>query len=112
MAEELKLELHLDDTDTFFWAMANKTRRKILKLLIFRKKLNVTAIAYALEQTEANISYQIQILEKAKLVKADFNPGKHGINKFVSLTYSKIFIFLNSAEGEVSKKWNVPGVKH
>lgn len=94
---ELFLDFNDPSADTFFWAMANPTRRKILKLLASKKKLNVTAIASDLEQTEANVSYQIQILEKAKIVNSDFTSGKHGVNKFMSLAYSKISIFLITA---------------
>ncbi|MHA1264997.1 MAG: ArsR/SmtB family transcription factor [Candidatus Helarchaeota archaeon] len=61
-------------------ALASETRWQILKLLK-RQKLDVSQIAELLEQTEANISAQIKILEKAKLITSKYEPGVHGVKK-------------------------------
>ncbi|MEM1798826.1 MAG: metalloregulator ArsR/SmtB family transcription factor, partial [Candidatus Jordarchaeales archaeon] len=49
-------------------ALSSETRLEILRLLR-DKKMDVSRIAETLNQTEANISAQIKILEKAGLVK-------------------------------------------
>lgn len=72
-------------------ALASKTRWQILKLLK-DKKMDVSRIAEVLNQTEANISAQVKILEKAGLVKSKYEPGEHGVRKVCEPAVEKIII--------------------
>ena len=82
MANERVSNLIIDDNNIsqISKALSSKTRWNILKLLRM-KKMDVSRIADALNQTEANISAQIKILEKAGLVIAKYEPGEHGVRK-------------------------------
>lgn len=67
-------------------AISSPTRWSILRLLRDKTgKIDVSRIADALKQTEANISAQIKILEKAGLVIAKYEPGEHGVRKICDL---------------------------
>ncbi|MHA1209131.1 MAG: ArsR/SmtB family transcription factor [Candidatus Freyarchaeota archaeon] len=57
-------------------ALASQTRWEILRLLR-EKKMDVSRIAETLKQTEANVSAQVKILEKAGLLKSHYEPGEH-----------------------------------
>jgi predicted transcriptional regulator len=72
-------------------ALASETRWQILKLLKART-LDVSQIAESLNQTEANISAQIKILEKANLISSNYEPGAHGVKKVCSPTVEKLII--------------------
>ena len=72
-------------------ALASKTRWKILKLLRIQK-LDVSQIAEKLGQTEANISAQVKILEKATLIKSNYQPGAHGVKKVCRPAVDKLII--------------------
>ena len=72
-------------------ALASETRWKILKLLK-DEKLDVSQIAEKLNQTEANISAQVKILEKAKLISSNYEPGAHGVKKICAPTVEKLII--------------------
>jgi len=72
-------------------ALASKTRWQILKLLK-EKKMDVSRIAEVLNQTEANISAQVKILEKAGLIKSKYEPGEHGVRKVCEPAIEKIII--------------------
>ena len=74
-------------------AISSPTRRKILKFLK-NDKLDVSRIAKKMGQTEANISAQIKILEKAQLIGSEYKSGNHGIRKVCYLTVNKIEINL------------------
>ena len=72
-------------------ALASKTRWQILKLLRERK-MDVSRIAEVLNQTEANISAQVKILEKAGLIKSKYEPGEHGVRKVCEPAVERIII--------------------
>ncbi|MHA1582058.1 MAG: ArsR/SmtB family transcription factor [Candidatus Baldrarchaeia archaeon] len=72
-------------------ALASKTRWQILKLLR-EKKMDVSRIAEVLNQTEANISAQVKILEKAGLIRSKYEPGEHGVRKVCEPAVEKIVI--------------------
>ncbi|MHA1917569.1 MAG: ArsR/SmtB family transcription factor [Candidatus Ranarchaeia archaeon] len=61
-------------------ALASQTRWNILKILT-QEKLDVSRIAKRLNQTEANISAQVKILENANLITSNYEPGLHGVRK-------------------------------
>ena len=73
-------------------ALSNPTRWKILQNS--NGKLDVSELATLLGQTEANISAQIKILEKAGLVMGVHEPGVHGIRKRMYRLQDKITIYL------------------
>ena len=72
-------------------ALSSKTRWQILKLLK-TEKLDVSQIAEKLEQTEANISAQVKILENANLIKSHYEPGAHGVKKVCMPSVEKLII--------------------
>ncbi|MEX2702284.1 MAG: ArsR/SmtB family transcription factor [Candidatus Baldrarchaeia archaeon] len=72
-------------------ALASKTRWQILKLLR-EKKMDVSRIAEVLNQTEANISAQVKILEKAGLIRSRYEPGEHGVRKVCEPAVERIVI--------------------
>ena len=72
-------------------AISSPTRQKIL-LELYKQPLDVSRIAGKLKQTEANISAQIQILQKAGLVTSHYEPGNHGVRKICEVTFTKLEI--------------------
>jgi len=86
-------ELIVDDSNVeiIAKALASKTRWRILKLLI-KEELDVSDIAEKLNQTEANISAQVKILEHAKLIKSTYLPGTHGVKKVCIPHVDKLII--------------------
>lgn len=97
---ELALDFNSEESELFFWVLANKTRRKVLNLLQLESPLNISTIAKKLQQTEANISYQVQFLEKAGLIKVDIKCGRHGLLKNIAYKYSTIQIKFNNQTKE------------
>ncbi|MHA2252087.1 MAG: ArsR/SmtB family transcription factor [Candidatus Kariarchaeaceae archaeon] len=76
-------------------AMASDTRYRIIKLL-GEQEHDISRLAEALKQTEANISAQVKQLEKAKLIESRYEPGNHGVRKICKATISKIVIELKT----------------
>lgn len=72
-------------------ALASVTRWEILKLLR-DKKMDISRIAEALGQTEANISAQVKILEKAGLIRSYYEPGEHGVRKVCEVALERLVI--------------------
>ncbi|MFB0560250.1 MAG: ArsR/SmtB family transcription factor [Candidatus Lokiarchaeia archaeon] len=75
-------------------ALASQTRWEILRLLR-EKKMDVSRIAETLKQTEANVSAQVKILEKAGLLKSHYEPGEHGVRKVCEPAVEKILIVIS-----------------
>ena len=75
------------------YALSSETRLKILKLLK-KQKMTITEIAAKLEQTEANASVQIKILEQAGVITAEYASGQYGLKKVCSLSVDRIEIDL------------------
>ena len=88
------LELDLEDPQTLiiFKALASDTRWTLLKT--FGLKLDVCETAKKLNQTEANISAQMKILEKAQLMTPRFEVGRHGVKKICELNLDRIVIHI------------------
>ncbi len=76
-------------------ALASKTRQMILSLLK-EEPMDVSTLATKLEQTEANVSAQVQILQKAGLVTSTYKPGNHGVRKVCEPAVDVIEIVLHS----------------
>ena len=74
-------------------ALSSKTRWAILQLLS-QQKMDVSRIAESLKQTEANISAQIKILEKAGLIISHYEPGEHGVRKICEPACKSLIITL------------------
>ena len=72
-------------------ALSSKTRWAILRLVSV-KEMDVSRIAENLGQTEANISAQIKILEKAGLINSHYEPGEHGVRKICKPACKKLTI--------------------
>ena len=74
-------------------ALSSPTRLKILRYLS-EGPLDISAIAKKLDQTEANSSAQLAILQKSGLVISRYEPGNHGVRKICELRYNNIEIDL------------------
>lgn len=88
----MEIEFSNGESTKVFKALASETRWKILKLLTNKTNLDVSRIAEALKQTEANISAQIKILEKAGLIVSHYEPGEHGVRKVCEPACEKLII--------------------
>ncbi len=77
-------------------ALSNPTRLEIIKLLQGNGEMNITEIAAALEQTEANASAQVRILFEIGLIGQRVEPGRHGLSKYCTLIDDKIVLELSS----------------
>ncbi|MHA1299823.1 MAG: ArsR/SmtB family transcription factor [Candidatus Helarchaeota archaeon] len=89
-----EIEISNGEVTKVFKALASETRWKILKLLTNGSNLDVSRIAESLKQTEANISAQIKILEKAGLIISHYEPGEHGVRKVCEPACEKLIIRL------------------
>ena len=89
---DLEIFFNNSEADLLFFALQNKTRRQIIKLLHVFPHLNVSQIATQLNQTEANISVQVKILQNAKIINAVYKPGRHGVIKEITKKYNTILI--------------------
>ena len=67
-------------------ALKSETRREIIRILR-KEPLDVSRLAARLNQTEANVSAQIQQLQKVGLVKSRYEPGGHGVRKILLLKF-------------------------
>lgn len=70
-----------------FKAISSNTRYSIF-VLIDNGELEyfISNIAKKINQTEANISAQIKILEKANLITCTYTPGTRGVKKTVKIS--------------------------
>jgi predicted transcriptional regulator len=89
------LEVSLDEEllKNIAKAISSPTRLQILKNLNVRP-MDVSELAKALDQTEANISAQIKILDQAGLITCRYEPGDHGVRKINEVTYRRLAINL------------------
>lgn len=85
------IEVNMSDIQKIGKALSSKTRLKILNVTM-DKAMDVSRIAEKLGQTESNISAQIKILEKAGLIKGEYEPGENGVRKICKPTTNKIII--------------------
>ncbi|MBN1802093.1 MAG: helix-turn-helix transcriptional regulator [Candidatus Lokiarchaeota archaeon] len=74
-------------------ALSSKTRRDILNFIRDEPK-DVSAIASALNMTEANISAQIKKLESSSLITCDYSSGLHGVRKISKLKHKVVLLKL------------------
>jgi predicted transcriptional regulator len=82
-----------DDIIKTAYALSNPTRLKIVRLLK-KKSMTISEIASKLDQTEANASAQVRILEQAGIITAEYAPGQHGLKKICSVAIDKLEIIL------------------
>jgi predicted transcriptional regulator len=75
------------------YSLSTTTRLKIIRLLK-KQKMTISEIAAKLDQTEANASAQVKILEQAGIITAEYASGKHGLKKVCSLARNRIEIDL------------------
>ena len=83
-----------EDVSNVARALASETRWKILKLLKV-EALDVSRIAEKIGQTEANISAQIKIMEKANLIETYYEPGVHGVRKVCRPAIDRIILTID-----------------
>jgi len=93
-------ELHFTESDhdeiiKITKAIGSATRLKIVQLLV-NQELDISRLAETLNQTEANVSAQVNQLEKAGLIESRYEPGTHGVRKINKTAVSKITIVLKS----------------
>ena len=74
-------------------ALKSETRRHIIRILR-KEALDVSRLAARLKQTEANISAQIQLLQKVGIVKSRYEPGGHGVRKICEVDIDRVIIEL------------------
>ena len=84
-------------------ALSSATRVKILRLTA-EKDIDVSRIAGLLNQTEANISAQIKILEQANLLVSRYEPGMHGVRKICSTKVDTVSILLFTKKSQDKRK--------
>lgn len=91
------LVLNMDETQLreIAKAISSPTRIMILKLLNAHP-MDVSELAKELNQTEANISAQIKILDKAGLITSHYQPGDHGVRKICEVVFRRVTIDLCS----------------
>jgi predicted transcriptional regulator len=75
------------------YALSSPTRLKIIRLLK-KQAITISEIATKLDQTEANASAQVKILEQAGIITAEYAPGRHGLKKVCSLAVERLEINL------------------
>ncbi len=73
-------------------ALSSETRFKIVKLLV-DKEMDISNIAKALKQTEANTSAQIKFLDKAGVLDSRYEPGNHGVRKICKTKVKVVSLF-------------------
>ncbi len=69
------------------------TSLKILQL-ISGKRLDISTIANKLGLSEPYISEQVRTLEKSKLIKVGYEPGRRGIRKLCELAIERVIIII------------------
>jgi len=86
------IELNIDDPQVFLImkALSSVTRLSILNIL--KKRRDICQTARELGQTEANVSAQIKILEKANLISPTYEAGRHGVRKICEPNVDRIII--------------------
>ena len=89
MPNERELTVEGSDIVRVAKALASETRLRILRLLSVREA-DISELAKAIGQSEANTSSQIKILENAGLVEAVYRPGRHGVKKVCRLAKSVV----------------------
>lgn len=92
--DQIAVEKHMklgNGSVELFKLLKSETIQKILQLLKNEKK-DITRIAEAIKQTEANVSAQIKRMEAIGLVVSHFEPGEHGIRKICESVITKFII--------------------
>lgn len=85
-------------------ALSSQTRIGILYLTM-EKEQDISRIAETLGQTEANISAQVKILEKAGLMNSHYEPGKNGIRKVCKPATKKLIIQIIEPKEDIGEEW-------
>jgi predicted transcriptional regulator len=82
-----------DDIIKTAYALSSETRIKIIRILK-KQKMTISEIAAKLNQTEANASTQVKILEKADIITVEYASGLHGLKKICSIEVDRLEINL------------------
>ncbi|RLE56439.1 MAG: ArsR family transcriptional regulator [Candidatus Methanomethylicota archaeon] len=74
-------------------ALSSETRIKILEFLK-GKEVDIGQVAELINQSKANASAQMRILEKYGLVKTTYKPGKRGVKKVCTSNIREVRLIL------------------
>ena len=77
--------------------LSSETRTKILEVLS-EGPSDLDNIAKTINQSKANVSSQIRMLESIGIVKATYVPGNRGIKKIIELRANKIVFYFRPPE--------------
>jgi len=75
------------------YVLSSKTRLEILRRTL-NAEVDVDELAKEINQSKANTSAQIRILEKAGLVKTIYKPGVRGVKKICTSNVKEIIFVL------------------
>ncbi|MEM0085348.1 MAG: ArsR family transcriptional regulator [Candidatus Methanomethylicia archaeon] len=75
-------------------ALSSKTRLEILRR-VREKEIDVEELASIINQSKANTSAQLRILERAGLVKTIYKPGIRGVKKVCTSNIKEIVLKLS-----------------
>ncbi len=89
--DTLTITLDTEDLKRLAKAINTETRRKILQVLT-HGLMDISKLTKELNQSEANISAQIKILQDTGIISCQFIPGDHGTRKVCRLNYSTFVI--------------------
>ena len=90
--EELELDDYIEDMADLFKILGDKTRTKILSVLI-KEEMNVSSISELVGLPISAISHQLRTLRQAKLIK----PKKVGKEVFYSLDDEHVSLIFKCA---------------
>ncbi|MHA1401233.1 MAG: ArsR/SmtB family transcription factor [Candidatus Heimdallarchaeaceae archaeon] len=71
--------------------LSSETRYKIVNMLL-EKEMTISELAKAIEQTQANTSAQIKMIEKIGLMDNKYEPGDHGVKKICKTKVKRIIL--------------------
>ena len=74
-------------------ALSSSTRLKILEFLR-SQEADVGKVSELIDQSKANASAQIRILEQVNLIKTTYKPGMRGVKKLCKSDIKKVFLIL------------------
>ncbi len=83
-----------DDIPKIAMALSSPTRIQILNF-IKDKEVDMQQVAELINQSKANASAQMRILEEAGLVKTSYKPGVRGVKKVCSTNVREVTLVLD-----------------
>jgi len=90
-----EIELRGEEAIKITKALSSETAFRLLRLLS-KERLDISTIAARLKLSESYVSEEVSLLEKLRLLRVDYAPGKRGIRKICELAVTKITIVVGS----------------